>query len=310
MPWGPWEKSERGLPGIKTPEDVLEMKKSLLDSISVMEILDRIRNFRRLPFRYMTFEAIARELDHVINYPDPLSGKPTSVFHFHVGEYPVGYHFYRVRKEHPLKTVADCWCPPAAVMRPNRLNRPGQPALYTSPRNFTVAMDELQVRVGQTVSLISYRAKAKVVVTNIGVEHNYANLTEDQAIKFKMLTDFLYDEFTRDVAMGSEHRYQISNLIAENAHPVLPGGAGWCYPSTMRGGEHYNVCFVADTVHDFLELLGVIDTTPISANSPEWLLHYAAVGCPMEDGSLKYEAFNSEKHAWMIPGSKPATEGS
>ena len=305
MSFGPWKELEGGLPGGR--DAMLEMMKRLLDSISVMEVLDRIRNFRRLPFRYMTFAAIAEELEHVINYPDPSSGKPASVFFWGTTEYPMGYHFFRVRPEHPLETVSDCWCPPAAVMRPNRLNRPGQPVLYTSPGNATVAMDELQVQVGQTVSLISYRAKAKVVVTCIGIDFDYSSLTDDQTIKMKMLTDFLYDEFTRDVSKGSEHRYQISNLIAEQAQPVLPGVAGWCYPSTMRGGEHVNVCFVAETVHDFLELAGVVASTPLSIDSDGRLLSYTSVGRPDEDGSLTYERFRTEKHASIVPGSEPVT---
>ena len=153
------------------------------------------------------------------------------------------------------------------------------------------------------MSLISYRAKAKVVVTQIGIDFDYSNLTDDQTIKIKMLTDFLYDEFTRDISTGSEHRYQISNLIAEEMYPVLPGGAGWCYPSTIRGGRHVNVCFVADTVHDFLEFVGVIESTPLIKNGTEWLLRYGSVGRPNEDGLLEYEKFRAERHASMIPGS-------
>lgn len=268
MSRGEWNKGKPPGVGLNTIEDFRRKQEVLLDSIRVIEVLDRIRNFRRLPFRSMAFDEIAKALEHVVNYADPISGEPTSVFPFSTGHYSVGDMFYRVRIDRPLGTVDDCWCPPARIMQANRLNRPGKPALYTSPKNFTVAMDELQVRVGQTVSLITYRAKVKVLVMIIGVEPDYSHLNDEQTVKQKMLTDFLYDEFTRDVARGSEHRFQISNLIADMTCPVLPGFAGWCYPSTMRGGEHVNVYFVGDTVHDYLELLGVLDATLVSNTCP------------------------------------------
>ncbi|WP_223532038.1 hypothetical protein [Pseudomonas sp. BF-R-30] len=198
----------------------------------------------------MSYSDIREAIIKVICFETP-TGKRTMLRPISA-HYPAGTLFYRVRKipiddtNLPLKSMSkesDCWEPPSHIVDVGRLNKKGEALLYTSPINPTVAFDEMKINDDELFSLIIYEATEQINVTVIGATPPLEDFSKENQLKLRMIQDFLRHEFIRDVGIGTEFLYQISESIAKNwfdLPPVLHDA--WCYPSIANKGA-YNVCF-------------------------------------------------------------------
>ena len=74
----------------------------------------------------------------------------------------------------------------------------------------------------------------------------------------RIYTNFLHDEFTRDVGEGTKYLYRTSERIAKDYFDSPPGDVqdAWCYPS-IASKNHVNVCFRPECAKSLLTLVGV-----------------------------------------------------
>ncbi|WP_123962004.1 hypothetical protein [Vibrio crassostreae] len=223
--------------------------KEYLQYVNLAELHKKITEFRDLDIKNLKYTEIQESILKVISFTTPIGDccllKP------HMASYPKGTRFYRIRAipegidDFPLKsmsTISDCWEPPAHVVGIGRLNKVNESLLYVSPTPDT-ACEELRVLNNEYFSLIVYEALEEIKVSCIGFAPNVNGLSEEEALKLRMIQDFLKHEFIRDVGKGTEFLYKISESITKDYFDLPPElQDAWCYPSIANKGG-YNVCF-------------------------------------------------------------------
>lgn len=271
-----------------------------LATFSAAEMADRIRHFRTLNFRRLTKEEVHQSIRNVLLGGNPLLAMPTQI-----RTYPVGSDFFRLRRPNkpssavPMDcaiTEADAWEPPTEFARASRLNVDGEPLLYTSPASVILPMEEAKLANGEHAAMFVYRAKQPVKVNVIGDRFDGELLSEDERYKLSQISDFLHDEFTRDVGAGTEHLYRLSETIAKDWYDLPPGVIqdAWCYPSVASKGG-FNVCFRPDLAHECLRLRGALVGTRTGDN---FAVKLVAI---VNDGAFSYHRLGSDIHKQVFP---------
>ena len=162
-------------------------KRGWLSQISAHDLQERVAAFERRDFRELDREAIRRIANEVLM----VGGR--AMLPAPIGHYRAGTTFVRARtleiSDHYLplramRTVADCWEPPAHVVGWGRLNAPREPMLYTTAGTAETAADELGIPDDVRFSLIQYRARSPVQVAWIGRPADSHGLTQQQAVKW------------------------------------------------------------------------------------------------------------------------------
>ena len=243
---------------------VAQQRAAFLPHVDIRDLHRRISEFRKLNFRAMSYGEISEAIRNVIMFDTPL-GKCGMLFPQH-GQYPTRTQFFRVRSIHKddhqapfrsMSNVGDCWEPPSEIVKMGRLNKEGEPLLYTSVHDPRLAIGELKIPDGERFSLIVYEATEEVNVTGIGFDLNTSDLDQANALKVEMIQGFLRDEFTRDVGRGTEYLYRISETIAKEYFD-LPSEIqdAWCFPSIVDK-RCFNATFRPRT-RSKLRLIGVL----------------------------------------------------
>ena len=100
----------------------------------------------------MTYEDIRRAVGNVM-FVEAVGAEQFAVLSWITDYRSPGSLLYRARKDViPLRAVNDCWDPPRAKVKSSRLNRTGEPVLYTSADGPKVALDEIEAKPGDAVS--------------------------------------------------------------------------------------------------------------------------------------------------------------
>ena len=234
--------------------------KNYLNSFSRTELRQKIRKFRALNFRILTYSQIQQALFITLASGTQKTGTGSGWgMSSNYSIFPGGTKFFRVRRYedgvNPVATVADCWYPPPSITKIGRVNMAGKPVLYTSPVNPIVAATEAGVMDGNPFVLLEFTATKEVRLGWIAHLGDLPNGTYDkeETEKLEMIRDFLVEEFTREVGVGTEHLYMITNVIAED-YFNYPNSSGYCYPSVARKEDSWNVAFYADHAKEKLEL--------------------------------------------------------
>lgn len=94
----------------------------------------------------------------------------------------------------------------------------------------------------------------------IGGEYNYDIIgikNREAILVHEIYNNFLKDEFSRDVGIGTEYLYKISEIIAKWYFDLPPRDIqdAWSY-SSIQNKKNYNVCFRPEIAKDLLELQG------------------------------------------------------
>lgn len=281
--------------------------KDFLKYVDTTDLHNKICNFRDLDFKKMSYQEVRTAISKVITFNTPFGSR--CVLTSMTTSYPVGTRFYRVRtlpeddRNLPLRAmskVADCWEPPEEIARAGRLNRDNESLLYTAPISPIVAIEEMKISDNQIFSLIAYEAVKPINVTIIGEKPNTEGLTNEEALKARMIQDFLKHEFIRDVGYGTEYLYRISESIAKDYFDLPPDVQdAWCYPSVAQKG-HCNVCFRKDR-RSGLKLLGS-QIASITREEDKYLFDVKLVAAESEDGvNLDYHPIGSDFHKLTFP---------
>ena len=264
--------------------------RDFLRHVDARELHRRIARFRMLNFGAMSYAELTNAIIGVIQFDTPTG--PRAILRPTIGWFAAGTRFYRVRtipsedrdsigppspsmsRIRAMSRIRDCWEPPKEVVPVGRLNRAGQPLLYTSPRNFLVAIDEMKIEDGECCSLIVYEAADNVKIAVIGNSHpSIGALDEYSTMKMEMIDGFLRDEFTRDVGPGTEYLYRLSEVIAKSWFDLPPEVQdAWCYPSIVDKNS-CNVAFRPDRRREKLRLIGVQIGSPRTLSNGQRYLH-------------------------------------
>ncbi len=238
--------------------------KGSLDKITVEELYERIDKFREIDLKTISDQELKKRIKQVISYN--LNNKSYGGGFVHSGTFKTGTPFYRVRKfdTNDLNVVLtnmrmekDAWEPPVVKNR-GRLNNSGESLLYTCPYTQETAIEEMKIQEGEIFALISYQAKENVEFLKIGEWKESRSLTKEQSLKLRIINNFLITEFTKDVGIGTEYLYRVSEIITKDYFDFLPLSKqqAWCYPSVKLKKE-FNVCFRPNVHKKVLELKGV-----------------------------------------------------
>lgn len=243
-----------------------------MKNINLIDLQKKIRDFRKLNFQDMTYNDIFNAILDTLSYNGMFLYITQSSF------YPKGTKFYRVREldgtcipNKNLSILSDFWNPPEKLVKANgRLNKIGESLLYTSPLNPYVPIKEMKLKHDAYYALIVYEALSEVKVNIIGGEYNYDKLgikDEHVILINDFYNDFLREEFSRDVGIGTEYLYIVSEIIAKSYFD-LPRDMqdAWAY-SSVQDKKMYNVCFRPDIAKDLLELHGAVIAKNISSDN-------------------------------------------
>lgn len=278
-----------------------------LDRLPLSELKRRIREFRQLPFERMAYDDIVRAVGDVV-FVEAAGPEKFAVLSWITDYKNPGTLLYRARKDViPLRRVDECWHPPPEKARSSRLNRDGEPVLYTSVDGPKVVLDEIDAQPGDAVSVIVYRIQDRLKLMILGSMSRYAYLNREQQDKQLCLFEFLSSEFTRIVPPGQEYLYQISQAIAKEHWGIYGGHDGWQYPS-IKSGTYHNVCLEPDSALRKLRLEGVICATVLSRSGDDLHTYNHFLATPQEDGSLRAAEF-STKHAHLLPSGQFTVDG-
>lgn len=233
------------------------------NKIDIFELDQKIRDFKNIDIRNLTDEEIHNAIYDVLTHENQFYYIPQ------IRIYPQKTNFYRVR---PLKEThipneylhveSDFWNPPnECVRKQGRLNKPYESLLYTAT-DPVVAKLEAKINKDDFYSVIIYEAKDDIKVNCIGAPYNYSELgIDDRHIMLinNRLNDFLKDEFSREVGIGTEYLYKVSEMIAKDFFDLPPRDIqdAWAY-SSLFSKSKYNVCFRPEIAKEKLHLRGAL----------------------------------------------------
>ena len=279
----------------------------VLDRLPLAEIKRRIAHFNTLSFERMTYKDIENAVAGVV-FADAVDSEKIAVLSWITDYRNSGLLLYRARKDTiPLKLASDCWSPPPEKARPSRLNREGEPLLYTSADGPKVVIDEIGAKPGEAVSIIVYSIRERLKLMVLGSTKQYPYLNEAQRQKQAHLFAFLSSQFVRTVPQGAEHLYRISQVIARKHWGIYEDHHGWLYPS-IKSGTYHNVALEPGKAQEMLCLEGVICATVLQRSAQERGMYFHFFAKPQDDGSLRAEAF-SATHKHLIPKGELITAG-
>lgn len=281
--------------------------KGFLKHVDAAHLHDKICRFRDLDFKRMSYQEVQSAIMEVIVFDTPQGSR--SILTSMNSCYPTGTRFYRVRalpeddRHLPLRTiskVADCWEPPENVVRAGRLNRDNESLLYTAPQSPVIAVDEMKIPDNQLFSLIVYESTDPISVTMIGAAPKVEGLSSEESLKVRMIQDFLKHEFIRDVGVGTEYLYRISESIAKDYFDLPPElQDAWCYPSIAKKGS-FNVCFRKGH-RSKLKLVGV-QIASVIHEGDNYLFSAKVIAVESGDGvNLAYHDIGSEVQQKLFP---------
>lgn len=243
-------------------------KKRSLSDVSIFELRNRIAGLKKADLATLSESAAAYRIGHIIDqYPFQI--RPLQLT-----------GVYRARANQPsevFSSASQLWYPPAdKVLRPSRLNGPGQVRFYASNMPNTAVL-ELRPQPGNifTVLMATTRKVETLNVAFIGLERSKApevqHFTERDMFrsaphfrhqlgpahykKWLLIDDYLSDIFGTPVLEGEEHKYKPTIALA-NLLFTAPNMDAVNYPSVATDDHGINVCMLpskADSVFVPLE---------------------------------------------------------
>lgn len=206
------------------------VQKNPLNSTSTLEVLARIERYKKADLKRIS----DKELFNLT-----LETLPSCNVCYRV--IPTGTRLYRLRKIEQgkiYKSINELGYPPAKYVKTRgRFNEKGESILYVSFDEITT-FHEVKAKVGEEYALIEYEITSEegINVTAVGMMEptEIQGLNETGKVNHKIIEQFLYTEFTKDVGVGSEHLYRISTMLAKNFLD-MPNCEGYLYPSVALG---------------------------------------------------------------------------
>lgn len=234
------------------------IKQKPFDDIDTIELLNKIRHFRSLDRRSMTFKEIDRLLSDILSQ----SAARTTLL-------KAGQELFRVRRiaGYPDKLFtneSDVKCAkPSQITKLGRINQIGEPMLYVT-QQARIAVFEMKIQPDEIYALIRYKVKQNCSI-ELGFisyddfinEYNkdFFEWTERGKVNCGIINDFLVTEFTRDVHEGSEYYYNSSISIAKRCYDMY-NCQGYVYPS-VANKTGWCIALKPEVVDEKLDFAGI-----------------------------------------------------
>jgi hypothetical protein len=235
-----------------------EKKKRSLSNISIFELRNRIASLKKVDLSKLSETAAAYRIGRIIDQY-PFQVRPLQLT-----------GVYRARANKPgevFTSASQLWYPPVdKVLRPSRLNDPGQVRFYASNMP-NAAILELRPKPGNifTVLMATTRKVETLNVAFIGLERSKApeirHLTDSEMFrsaqhfrdwlgqanykKWLLIDDYLSEIFGMPVPEGEEYKYKPTIALA-NLLFSAPNLDAVNYPSVATGDHGINVCMLPD----------------------------------------------------------------
>lgn len=221
-----------------------------LNNMPTMEVLSRLEKYKKMDLKRVTKEELFRITMETI--PCCNVGMMT---------YSSEMKFYRVREyfDCDYTDTSQLFYPPKEyVKKMGRLNNIGESMLYVSIDPVT-PFHELKAEVDKKYTVICYKIKEGCTLTSTvvgaGTNLNDDGLTELGKVNSKIIDQFFYSEFTKDVSVGQEYLYKITNMLAENFFDLHECEA-YEYPSVALN-RNINLAIKPAAVDTKLEIVSV-----------------------------------------------------
>ena len=277
--------------------------KEILQYISPSEIIDKIRTFRTINLKTISDSKLENAIDNVLKVK--VNGELKSVqlqFSKIIGEKYIHSRFCRVRrltKEDihsrdflSMKKERDAWWPPKEFVKTRgRLNKEYESLLYVA-ETLETALEETKIKVGEQFYYIEFRTKKPFRACFIGEWEDFEGLNEIENLKLKLYNEFLINEFSKDVGIGTEFLYRPSEIIAKKYFNQDIVQDAWCY-SSVADKKRYNFCFYPHKAKECLDLVGVRFCKLVFKDGQKVQIVLDAIGSD-SNGNLIYHKINSE----------------
>ena len=230
------------------------MQSNPLNTIPTLEILDKLEKYRRLDLKRISDNELFK-----------LTLETVPVCNISCKCYRSGTKLYRVREylgNEFTKLSELLYVPSKLVKTRGRLNDVGESILYVSLDPVT-PFHEVKAKVGKSYCVITYEIceEEQIQVSTIG-ENSYwilNNLNSQGEINSKIIDQFFYTEFTKEVGKGTEYLYRTSTMLAKNFFDI-PNSDGYEYPS-VAVNRNINLAIKPDSVDKKVKVVGVENIT-------------------------------------------------
>lgn len=181
-----------------------------LNSIPTLEILSKLEKYKRLDLKRIS----DKELFKLTLETVPMCNISSKC-------YGSGTKLYRVREYLGSEFTKLCellYVPSEFVKTRGRLNDIGESILYVSLDQVT-PFHEVKAKVGKSYCVITYDIceDEQIQVSTIGenLYNIFNNLDKQGEINSKIIDQFFYAEFTKEVGKGTEYLYRTSTMLAK-----------------------------------------------------------------------------------------------
>lgn len=226
-------------------------KKNPLNDIPTLQILERLEKYKSIDLKRINDQ----ELFDLTLETLPCCNVCTNVI-------PKGTILYRLRKIEGGKvfnSIIDLSYPPSQIVKVRgRFNDKHESILYVSLDELTTFF-EVKAKEGEEYALIQYEVAnddgIQVSLIGMGEIPGLEGLNDVGKINQKLIEQFLYTEFTKDVGIGSEYLYRISTMLAKNFLDI-PNCEGYLYPS-VAFGRLLNIAIRPSAADSKIKIIGV-----------------------------------------------------
>lgn len=249
-------------------EQSLIFSKLYLDAFDIDDFNRKSKSIETADVLSMDDDGIRQMIRNIMSFRHPLTGQ--EYYNIPTWSYVCnkGTKFYRIMKVdksdtiNPPLDILKChdnvWNPPIEKVKwYGRLNYPNESVLYTSYKIPEICLKEARLTNEDRFALITYEAKEDILVTIVGYFQEDSKFTDEENIKMKTLTEFFFNQFTKEVDEKDESSYKISSNIIKECYSIPDDSQdGWLYPS-IAFNMGYNICFKPEIAKKKLQLKGV-----------------------------------------------------
>lgn len=241
-----------------------------LDAFSPGEIETRIKTLKKQLLHALDVETV-REL-----ITDTLTphGWSSVVRPFSTARVPAwGTYLYRVRPglhgPEDVKTVGDIWTPPTGTS-PGRVNRRGQPILYTSAQYPSVAHHESRAKIGEVVALSCFAVTDDLDLLDLDDMDPQWNLNTSQQRKWRQLAQFYRWAFRDSGTDLNSPQHLVPQVLTLDFNMLIPPLVGYAYRSVVI--NHHDAINVALDDEQAMTRLRLVGTTVWHIGKPTSML--------------------------------------
>ncbi|MBZ9690748.1 hypothetical protein [Clostridium sp. M14] len=256
-----------------------------LNIASTMEILDRLEKYKKLDLKRISDKELF-----------DLTLKTIPCCNVIWRNYKEGLQFFRVRKleEDAYLYSKDLIYPPKKYVKVRgKLNDIRESMLYVS-RDQVTPFYEVKAKVGERYAMIGYEVVQgeNIQATVIGLNNSYSNemkLNEQGNINSRIIEQFFYTEFTKDVGKGTEHLYRTSTMLAKNFFDV-PNCDAYEYPSVAIN-RNINLAIKPQAVDKKLKIISVENIEITGMDERNIKFNRISTAQSITSGKIEYKKF-------------------